>query len=222
MNTQELETRALSIPERAKTTTITTAAEYIAAGELLKTIKGLSAEIDETFDPIIKAAHTAHKEAITQKNKVAAPLLEAEAILKPRIAGYLREEETKRRNEELRLQKEAEDRAKEEQLANAVILDDIGETAMANRVLQEEIYVPPVVLPSAAPKVSGISMRETWSAQVVDLMTLVKAVAAGIAPIQCLQANTVFLGQQARSMKSALSYPGVRAVPDSNISAGRR
>jgi len=222
MNVQELESQALSVPERAKLMIITTAAEYVAAGELLKAVKGLRAEIDSTFDPIISKAHEAHKEAIAQKKKVDAPLVEAEGILKPRISTFLREEERKRQEEEMRLQKEAEDRAKEEQLANAVILDDIGETAMANRILEEAVYVPPVVLPSAAPRVAGISMRETWSAQVVDLMRLVKAVAAGTAPIQCLSADTVFLGQQARSMKGALNYPGVKAVMDNSISAGRR
>lgn len=222
MNVQELESQALSVPERAKLMTITTAAEYIAAGELLKTVKGLRGEIDSTFDPIISKAHDAHKEALAQKRKVDAPLIEAEGILKPRIATYLREEERKRQEEEMRLQKEARDREEAEQLAKADILHEIGEVEAANQVLKEEIYVPPIVLPSAAPKVAGISMRETWSAQVVDLMTLVKAVAAGTAPIQCLSADTVFLGQQARSMKGALNYPGVKAVMNSNISAGRR
>jgi hypothetical protein len=222
MNVQELESQALSVPERAKLIVITTAAEYVAAGELLKTVKGLRAEIDSTFDPIISKAHDAHKEALAQKRKVDAPLVEAEGILKPRISTYLREEERKRQEEEMRLQKEARDREEAEQLAKADILHEIGEVAAANQVLEEEIYVPPVVLPSSAPKVAGISMRETWSAQVVDLMKLVKAVAEGKAPIQCISANTVFLGQQARSMKAALNYPGVKAVSDSSISAGRR
>ena len=70
MNVQELESQALSVPERAKLIKITTAAEYIVAGELLKTVKGLRAEIDATFDPIISKAHDAHKEALAQKRKV--------------------------------------------------------------------------------------------------------------------------------------------------------
>jgi hypothetical protein len=201
---------------------IETAAQYVEAGELLKTVKGLRAEIDATFDPIISKAHEAHKEALSQKKKVDAPLVEAEGILKPQIGAYLREEERKRQAEELRLQKEAREREEAEQLSKADILHEIGEVDAANEVLREEIYVPPVVLPSAAPKVSGISMRETWSAQVVDLMKLVKAVAEGKAPIQCLSANTIFLNQQSRSMKAALNYPGVKAVSDSSISAGRR
>lgn len=222
MNVQELETQALSVPERAKLMTVTTAAEFTAAGELLKVVKGLRAEIDDTFDPIIKKQFEAHREALAQKKKVDAPLVEAEGILKPRIANYLQDEERKRRVEEMRLQKEARDREEAEQLAKADILHEIGEVDAANEVLREEIYVPPVVLPSAAPKVAGISMRETWSAQVVDIMKLVKAVAEGKAPIQCISADTVFLGQQARAMKGALNYPGVKAVMNSNISAGRR
>ena len=68
----------------------------------------------------------------------------------------------------------------------------------------------------------GISMRETWAAEVTDLMQLVRAVAAGTVPINALMANMVFLGQQARSLKQAMRYPGVRAYPHNNLAAGRR
>jgi hypothetical protein len=43
-------------------------------------------------------------------------------------------------------------------------------------------------------------------------MALVKAVAAGTVPIQALEANTVFLNGQARMLKAALAYPGVKAI----------
>src|SRR5688572_2580422 len=221
MSTQELETRALSVPDRAKGLAIVTAEDFMNAGELLRTIKGLRAEIDGTFDPIISKAHAAHKEAIEQKRKVDAPLVEAENILKPRISAYLTEQERLRREEELRMQKAAQEEEERQRLESAVILDDIGETDSANALLEERVVAPPVVLPRQVPKVSGIAMRQTWSAQVVSLMELVKAVAAGKVPIMALQANTTFLNQQARSMKSALNYPGVRAVPDNNISARR-
>src|SRR5262245_15698153 len=90
---QELEIRTLSVPDRAKCLTIETNDQFVEAGELLKTIKGLRAEIDATFDPIISKAHSAHKEALEQKRKVDAPLVQAETILKPRIAHYLDEQE---------------------------------------------------------------------------------------------------------------------------------
>ncbi len=222
MNVQEIEQTTETLPERARSIAITTAEEYKAAGEFLLEIKSLRKEIDSTFDPIIRKQHEAHAEAIAQKKKHDAPLAEAEALMKPKIAGYLQEEERKRRAEELRLQELERKRAEEEQLHQAAILDEIGETEAANRLLDEKPEVIPVILPKQAPKVAGISMRETWSAQVFDLMALVKAVATGKAPVQCLSVNTVFLGQQARSMKAAMNYPGVKAVPDSSISAGRR
>jgi hypothetical protein len=219
---QELESQALSVPDRAKGLQIVTAEDFVAAGELLKTIKGLRAEIDGTFDPIISKAHEAHKEAIAQKRKVDSPLVEAEGILKPKLAAYMAEEERKRKEAELLAQKAAQEEAERQQLADASLLHDIGETDTANAMLEEKPIVPAVILPRATPAVPGISMRQTWSAQVVSLQALVKAVAEGKVPIQALSANTVFLNQQARAMKNALNYPGVRAVPDNNIAASRK
>lgn len=72
----------------------------------------------------------------------------------------------------------------------------------------------------APAKVSGISGRMTFSAEVTDLMELVKAVAAGTAPIEAIQADTKFLGAQARAFKKAGQlYPGVMAVAERSISA---
>lgn len=219
---QELETRVVSVPERARTISITNNAQYEEAAEILKTIKGLRAEIDSTFNPIIAKAHEAHKEAIEQKKKVDAPLVEAETLLKPRMAAYLQEQERIRREEELRLQKQAQEEAERLQLEEAAALDSVGETAAANALLDEAPYVPPVIAPRVTPRVSGISMRHTWSAEVMDLAALLKAIVAGRAPIQCIQPNQAFLNQQARSLKNALNWPGVRAVPDSNIAASRK
>lgn len=218
---QELETRVVSVPDRAKAMQIVDSAQFVAAGELLKTIKGLRSEIDQTFDPIIQKQHEAHKEAIAQKRKVEAPLVEAENILKPRIATYMQEEERKRREEELRLQRQAQEEEERQQLESAVILEAIGEPESADALLAERRVAPPVILPRQVPQVAGVFKTQRWSAQVFNLMDLVKAVAAGKVPIMALQANTTFLNQQARSMKSALNYPGVRAVPEDNISARR-
>ena len=222
MSVQELELKVTSVPERAKGLQILTDEDFRNAGELLIVIKGLRSEINDTFDPIISKAHEAHKEAIGQKKKVDAPLVEAELILKPRISAYIQVQE-KRRLEEQRL---LEQKLKEEEelrvLEKAEELHAFGDTDEANELLEKPVYVPPVVLPRTTPNVPGIVSRTTWSAQVTNFMELVKAVAAGRAPIQCLKADTVFLGQQARSMKSALNYPGVKAVPDDNIAAGRR
>ncbi|HEY6383447.1 MAG TPA: hypothetical protein VIY07_16795 [Pseudolabrys sp.] len=216
-----LETQVTSVPARAVALQIQTATDYLAAGELLSAIKGLRAEIDRSFDPIIAKAFAAHREAIAQKKKVEAPLAEAEAILKPRIAAYLEAEEQKRQLEELRLQRLAQEAEEQRQLEMAAMLEEAGETEEANRMLEEPVVAAPVIVQRTVPQVQGVVMQKRWNAEVVSLMELVRAVAAGKAPLQCLQADSVFLNRQAVAMRNALNYPGVRAVSQS-IVAGRR
>ncbi|HEY8516975.1 MAG TPA: hypothetical protein VIS07_15810 [Candidatus Binatia bacterium] len=53
-----------------------------------------------------------------------------------------------------------------------------------------------------------------WRAEVVDLASLVKAVATGAAPLEVLQPNQQFLDGLAAREKDALSLPGVRATQE--------
>lgn len=78
-------------------------------------------------------------------------------------------------------------------------------------------FTPAVAAPA---KVAGISSRVSYSAKVTDLMELIKAVAAGTAPIQCLMADEKFLGSQARAFKSpGALYPGVMCNAERALSA---
>jgi colicin import membrane protein len=92
--------------------------------------------------------------------------------------------------------------------------------AEANATAQTAEVVSMVPAVAAPAKVAGISGRVNYTAQVDDLMTLIKAVAAGTAPIQCIVADDKFLGAQARAFKkSGLLYPGVTAVAERSLSA---
>lgn len=97
-----------------------------------------------------------------------------------------------------------------------------AETAQAQAaVAAQEAAVVTVAPPSIAlvPKLSGVSGRMTYSAQVESLAALVQAVAEGKAPLEAIQANTVFLGQQARAFKKAgVLYPGVTVLAESALS----
>lgn len=159
----EVEQKALSVPARARSIEIKDNESFIRAGELLKAIKDIRREIDETFDSVIKKAHEAHKEAVGQKKKAENPLVEAEGIIKPKIASYMAEQERIRREEERRLQEEARKREEEARLAEAVHLEQIGEPEeVVQSVLEEPIAPPVIVLPKATPKVEGISSRKAW------------------------------------------------------------
>ncbi|MDZ4342197.1 MAG: hypothetical protein U1E51_07125, partial [Candidatus Binatia bacterium] len=74
-------------------------------------------------------------------------------------------------------------------------------------------------LPPAVEKVEGVSSQVRWKFEVMDLKALLLAVAKGEVPIQALQPNEVFIGQQVRSLRDAFRYPGVKAWPEKSISS---
>jgi len=78
------------------------------ATHYLQTIKNLKSEVDNAFDPIIKANHKAWKGAIAQKKIYENPLKEAESNVKRKMRTYLEEEEKKRAELQKKIEKEAE------------------------------------------------------------------------------------------------------------------
>ena len=215
--------RALTVKEQATGLTITDKISFDSAKELLLSIKDLRKQIDDTFSPIIDKAHQAHKEALAQKKKVENPLIEAEGIIKPRMASFLQEEERKRKAEEDRLRLEAQKAEEERRIAEAIQAEAEGDIEEAAAILDEEpAYIPPPIVPRTVSTGGGIAMRENWLCRVENLMALVKAVAEGKAPLAAVNANVVFLGQQARSLRSEMQYPGVVVYSEKTIAAGRR
>jgi hypothetical protein len=201
---QEVATLALSIPDAAKKLSITDDISLGIGNELLLSIKDLRKQIADTFDPIIRKAHEAHKAAVGAKKDAEAPLVQAEGIVKPAISGYMAECERKRREEEDRQRKEAEKRAEELALAAAIEAEDAGASPEeVQAIVEAPVYVPPKF-------------------EVTDLRALVKAIAAGQVPIEAVKPNDVVIGAQARSLRTSLRWPGVRVWEEDSVAAGRR
>ena len=217
------EQKAVTIKDQAQSLIITDAPGYERAKELLLSIKDLRKQISDTFKPIIEKAYQAHRTALFQQKKVETPLIEAEGIIKPRIATFLAAEESKRRADEDRLRRIAEQEAEERRLADALAAEADGDMDEVDAILDEPpAYVPPPIVQRTVTTGGGISVREVWSFELTDLKALVKAVAEGKVPLAAIHANTAFLGQQARSLKGELQYPGVRVFSTSSVAAGRR
>jgi membrane protein involved in colicin uptake len=83
---------------------------------------------------------------------------------------------------------------------------------------QAEAIQAPVVATVKA-EAAGISQRVTWRAEVVDLMILVKAVAAGQAPLSLITVDQTVLRSIVQSRKAETDIPGVRAWADTSIVA---
>ena len=80
--------------------------------------------------------------------------------------------------------------------------------------MEEPVYVPPVIVPKATPKVQGVSYREVWNAECYDIKALCKAVAEGRVSTECVMPNQVALNKMATALKATMAntVPGVKAI----------
>lgn len=188
------------------------------AGAMLKAIMGLRKQIGDTFDPHIKRAHEAHKALVAEKNTHAAPLIEAESLLKRGLLGYQQEQERKRREEEARLAEIA--RKEQERLeARAVKADDKGKTEKADELRAQAATVAAPIVERTVPKLAGISTRKTYSYRVTDLKALCAGIAAGTVPANAVIDNGPVLNKLATALKDEFKYPGVELVTNESIAS---
>lgn len=173
--------------------------QYVKATDFLKIIKGLQKEVEEAFDPGIEAAHRAHKVVIDQKKRYFDPLVSAERLIKSKMSCFLLEEERLRLENEERLRKEVE-KAQEKLKAKAEKEQANGNGKKAEELLQKaDNLVAPTLAPTTE-KVEGISFRENWYAEIVDLKLL---------PKEYMLPDMVKLNRFAKAMKDSVAIPGV-------------
>lgn len=217
-NPDTLKREVTDVVTRAQMLSVTNNTQYVAAAEFLKGVKALQGDVDATFDDIIATAHQAHKVALAKKKEHYDPLATAERVVKALMNQYTAKVEADRVAEENRIRREHEDRikaqAQEENLKRAQELTEQGDLDGAAAAVDAEVEVPevPVHVPSALPKVEGVSSRKGYEVERVDLNVLMRAVLDGKAPAECVNANWVFLGKQARAFKKTGEIiPGVFA-----------
>lgn len=127
-------------------------------------------------------------------------------IERQRLADEASERERRASEDAERERQEAEEREQRER-----------EEAAAQRSLSRVISAP--AIQSEAPKVSGISTRQNWKIEIVDIKALCRAVADGTVPESYITANEKTLGQMARALKAEFKVPGVRAFFEDVLSA---
>lgn len=212
----ELQTEALTWPERAKAVRVVDSRSYVGAADLLKGIKALRLKIAETFDPHIDRAHKAHKALVAEKKAAEAPLETAEREIKSRMATYDTEQERIRLAEQRRLAEEARQAEEARRLAEAEMAEASGDHDEAAAILEEAVAAPaPVIsIPKATPEVAGVSHRTTYRAEVRDLKALVVYVGAHPEHANLILPNMPALNGMARAMREGLALPGVVAVAE--------
>jgi hypothetical protein len=206
VETGEVESKALSIVEQAKGIAIIDADSYVAAGTIWKGIRDMMNEISETFDPIIQQQHKAHKMAIEKKNKFFIPLENAAKAVKKLMANYDQEQEKKRLLEQRRLEEEARKKEEDMRLEEAILAEAMGDTEGAKEILDEPVFVPPVVVAKETPKIQGGPVSRTiYKFRITD---------ASLIPRQFLIPDMVAIGGVVRSLKEKASIPGIEVYED--------
>ena len=215
-NIMEVESKALSLPEKAKTIIILDQQTFKAACEFREVIKAFEVEISKEYDDIIKKWNDGHKASIAKKKTAITPVLEAKRINDANISRYLNEQERIRKQEEFRLAELARKAEEEARLAEAEAYEAAGDKETANEIINEPIKAQAIVLPKANLN-TGINMRETWSAEVVNLEQLIRAIADKQVSISAVEANMTYLNGLARTQKSGMNIPGVKVVSKKTI-----
>ncbi len=221
-------------PQKARQQVITDAASCVQVSQFLRGIKFLRAEIAQFFTPHIEAAQetkrkadAARKALVDERDKMEAPLVEAEAIVKRSLLAWEQAQEAARMAEEQRLQEAAQKQAEAVQLAAAADLErqatatgDDEMLAEAHSILSQPIEAPVVSVKTFVPRVSGVTYRDSWKAHPqIDVKALAGAVASGAVPVTFLQPNLTAINQFARATEGAQPVPGVKFYNDRVVSA---
>lgn len=206
----QLESRTTAIVRRAEALTIDSAHEYTDAAEFLKDIRRGVKEIDAAFATLIQDAHTLHGNLCAKRDHYRAPLLHAERGIKDRMGAFSTEQDRIRREaeqaERARLKREADDR----RLADAQALQDAGDDAGAEALMEAPpIVAPPVVLPAAVPKAKGISVRKVWKYRIIDFK---------LVPHEYLTIDEKKIGGVVRALKENAKIAGVLVYSEDSTS----
>ena len=200
---------------------------YAQAGEELKDIKGKQKALDEDRKSITKPLDEVKKSIMAKYEEPTRILNEAEAVLKGSMLAYSNEQEQQRRLEQAKLDEAA--RVERERLAaeaaqreeEAKAAAEAGNAVEAERIASEAAALQATASMTTAPvvaqsveKVSGISTRTNWKAEVTDMLALVKFVAANPHMIDLLQVNTTTLNQHAKATKDNTKIDGVRVYSE--------
>ena len=167
--------------------------------------------------------HATNNRKIDSKRNVEAPLADAERIIKGAVGAFHLEQQRIRQELERKAREEADRQAEQMRLDMAVQAEEMGASPeVVAEVLETPVPVAPVAVAPTFNRAAGVSTRETWRAELIDIRALCRAVADGKASTELVQPNMVTLNSLARGLKSTFAVPGCRAIPETTVSARAR
>lgn len=217
----QLETRGLELAARMSTLVekkIADQATYDEAAAAMVDYRAFSKESTEYVEPIRSLTYDLYQMVLNRKKGIQGAPERVGSLLTVEIINF------ERRQAELQHQRdrevaEAQRREEEERkLQSAAAAEQAGmDKTSVDAILAEPSSAPTPVAPPVFQRAAGVATREAWCAEVTDLWALVKAAAKNKQLLPLLEANMPALNAQARSLKTALAIPGVRAVDKGSV-----
>ncbi len=169
--------------------------------------KEVKAELDKPngLEAQIKLLHKMHSDATTLRSKVLSPYDQAEKaiedIMRPYTMQKQRAEDERRRLEQLKAQKEAEE--EKELLRMMAEIEGRPEEAA---IIEQLAPVAAVVKPQqVTPQVEGVGVRRPWTYKIVD---------ESLIPREYLVIDYKKIGAEVRDKKDLCVIPGVQVFQD--------
>ena len=209
-STELLRKDAIMLQERAQAFLVESEEDNLAAGKFLLAVREMRRKVKAAFDPIVEAAHAAHKTAVAKRKEYLEPVERAERTVKRSIAAYL-EAERRRREEEHRRRVAAEIKAAEDRrLEEAAALEAQGMGHEAEAILEEPaepVWVEPVEAPAAA---KGVSARRDFDFEVVD---------PDLLPRRYLVPDLKAIRETVKRLGTQAEIPGIRVFTRTSVVA---
>jgi len=208
---EAISSEALTYPAKAKEIKVYDQVSLDTANAFLRGIKGLLSKIADTFDPIIKQAHEAHRLAIEQRKKHEEPLLQAERIIKTEMGRYLSEQADIRKEAEEKAKREAVEAERKRLAAMQAAIDaeNAGKAEEAEKHFEEAVAIeaPKPIIPDPV-KAQGTFLRKETKWRVVDLNAV---------PREFLALDRARVEQVFRVQREKMSIPGIEVYFDETV-----
>jgi hypothetical protein len=184
------------------------------------------------FKPIKDFYYRKWKEQCADEERRLKPLATVRASWAGAVYRFEQAEAQRRRDEELRLAQERRREEEDRLLREAAELEESGQHALAEAVVEHAVAAPPpVVTLPPPPKVSGVSSRANWQFKFAGCAAAIpwdrlpqedRDRVLRLLPREYLRPDEVAIGRVVKAMKGATRIPGIEAYDAGTVAVSGR
>lgn len=191
--------------DTVKNLTIVDGEDLEFANEIKRDMVTLCKSIEKSIEPWKQAFHRAHKMTTEVETLLTKGLVEENKALGKKMREYENRQETIRREAEVKAQLATTVVLQSARDTEAARLEAAGKIEDAQRVKEQPLHVPEVLLPAHVPDTPGSYNRDAWLFEILD---------ADLIPRQYCCPDDKKIRAQIKITEGKTSIPGVRVYRD--------